>query len=319
MEKKVSVIIPVYNVESYLNRCITSVIEQTYKNIEVIIVDDGSTDSSGMQCDLWASKDHRIRVIHQANSGVSTARNVGLKTSVGNAIVFFDPDDEVEKEMIEDMVSHLFSENVDVVCCGYTNEFDDEILERRPKTGLITGEECLQGIFRVDIMSSVWNKMFKREVLLEERNRYIQFPIGIYIGEDFLWLAKVLRGCRSAYCIGKMYYHWYRRIDSATGNEKEIKIDGRALTEVVALEKVVEICKEVSVDTYYIACSRFFGTLMSKLKVADLKDNKIAFDIIYNRMRSLVKEYPIRNTRDFLKVSKARFLLLLKGMDRKNE
>ena len=102
-EEIVDADIPVYNVENYLNRCITSVIEQTYKNIEVIIVDDGSTDSSGMQCDLWASKDHRIRVIHQANSGVSTARNVGLKTSVGNAIVFFDPDDEVEKEMIEDV------------------------------------------------------------------------------------------------------------------------------------------------------------------------------------------------------------------------
>lgn len=312
MEKKVSVIIPVYNVEDYLNRCITSVIEQTYKNIEIIIVDDGSTDSSGMQCDLWANKDHRIRVSHQVNSGVSTARNVGLKISTGDAIIFFDPDDEVEKEMIENMVNHLFSENVDVICCGYTNEFNDEILERRPKTGLITGEECLQGIFRGDIMSSVWNKMFKRDVLLEEKNCYILFPLGIYIGEDFLWLAKVLTGCRSAYCIGKIYYHWYRRMDSATGNEKEIKIDDRALTEVVALEKVVEICKGVSEDTYYIACSRYFGTLMSKLKVADLKDNKTATDVICNRMYRLVKEYPIRNAHDFFKVSKARFLLLLK-------
>ena len=100
MENLVSIIIPVYNVEKYLNKCIESIVSQTYKNLDIIIIDDGSKDSSGKMCDEWANKDNRIRVIHKTNGGLSDARNVGIEHAKGNYISFIDSDDFIETAIL---------------------------------------------------------------------------------------------------------------------------------------------------------------------------------------------------------------------------
>ena len=118
----ISIIVPVYNTEMYLDKCVTSLINQTYRNIEIILVDDGSTDNSGKMCDSYAQKDNRIKVIHQTNAEVGAARNVGLKNVSGQYIGFVDSDDYVEHDMYEVLLKTLLQNNVSIVSCSYFYE-----------------------------------------------------------------------------------------------------------------------------------------------------------------------------------------------------
>ena len=118
-EPLISIIVPVYNVEKYLSKCIDSIINQTYKNIEIILIDDGSTDSSGAICDKYALVDSRIHVLHIENSGVSNARNVGLNHATGDYIGFVDSDDYIEPNMYELLLEELIADDVDVVQCNH--------------------------------------------------------------------------------------------------------------------------------------------------------------------------------------------------------
>lgn len=114
----ISIIVPVYNVDLYLRDCLDSIVNQTYRNIEIIIVDDGSSDNSGAICDEYGSRDNRIKVIHQANSGVSEARNVGLDIAIGDYILFVDSDDWIDKEVCETVLELAIEQNADIVCFG---------------------------------------------------------------------------------------------------------------------------------------------------------------------------------------------------------
>ena len=115
----VSVIVPVYNVEAYLDECLESICSQTYRNLEIILADDGSTDKSGEICDIWQAKDPRIRVIHQQNAGVSCARNAGLEICTGDLISFVDSDDWLDLQMFEKLVSCLSENDADAAMCGF--------------------------------------------------------------------------------------------------------------------------------------------------------------------------------------------------------
>ena len=118
-EDVISVIVPVYNVEKYLERCLSSIINQTFKNLEIILVDDGSKDSSGKICDEYLKKDRRIKVFHTENKGVCSARNIGIENSKGNWITFVDSDDWLEEEFCEELYKEIIRENSDVALCGY--------------------------------------------------------------------------------------------------------------------------------------------------------------------------------------------------------
>ena len=121
---KISVIVPVYNVEKYLDKCVESIVNQTYKNLEIILVDDGSTDSCPEICDEWAKKDNRIKVIHKPNGGLSSARNAGMDSMTGSYIQFVDSDDYIKSNMIEVMYGNIIKGDYDVCVCNYS--FIDE-------------------------------------------------------------------------------------------------------------------------------------------------------------------------------------------------
>ena len=129
MENLISVIIPVYNAEKFLNKCLDSVIGQTYKNLEIILVDDGSQDDSGKICDEYAQKDNRIKVIHKENGGDSSARNTGLKMATGKYITTIDSDDWIELNAYEDMLKVLLEKNVDIVRCGFYKNYGEKCEE----------------------------------------------------------------------------------------------------------------------------------------------------------------------------------------------
>ena len=123
MQKLVSVIVPIYNVENYLNKCIESIVNQTYPNLEIVLVDDGATDNCPEICDNWAKKDDRIKVVHKNNGGLASARNAGMNIMSGELFMFIDSDDYIDQDMIQCMVEGYKSYTVDIVCCGMQKVF----------------------------------------------------------------------------------------------------------------------------------------------------------------------------------------------------
>ena len=124
MNELISVIVPIYNVEKYLERCLDSIIKQTYKNLDIILVDDGSIDNSTKICDEYVKKDSRIKVIHKENGGLSDARNVGIDNSDGKYICFIDSDDYIELDMIENLYDGIVKNNANICCCGKLLEYE---------------------------------------------------------------------------------------------------------------------------------------------------------------------------------------------------
>ena len=170
----VTVIIPVYNVEKYINRCLDSVIRQTYKNLEIIIVNDGSTDNSGKMCDEYAKLDNRIIVIHKDNGGLSQARNIGIEKSTGEYICFIDSDDYVELNMIEDLYNACAKNEVKMVWANKFRELENGkifIDKTHEQECIIDRKQAYNNILLHD--TTVCDKLFKKELF-----NNVRFPIG---------------------------------------------------------------------------------------------------------------------------------------------
>lgn len=164
----VSIIVPIYKVEPYLDQCVQSIVDQTYKNLEIILVDDGSPDHCPTMCDAWAEKDNRIRVIHKENGGFSSARNAGLNAATGDYIQFVDSDDWILPDMTAALVSCAVKENADVVRCGYCEYVDGDTQEicTNSQTYCPEYNKLVIDIMNDGLMSgAVWNKLYKRSVL----------------------------------------------------------------------------------------------------------------------------------------------------------
>ena len=182
----VSIIIPVYNVEKYLTKCLDSVINQTYSNLEIILVDDGSTDRSGVICDEYAGLDERIKVIHNKNSGVSSARNTGIKICKGDFIAFIDSDDYVDKKYIVSLLEPLMKDNYDFVFCGFLEFY---VKSKKKSYHLLSDKELndLTGVFFKDyhifqqLLLYPWIKLYKRDIIF---NNDLWFPEDLTDGED---------------------------------------------------------------------------------------------------------------------------------------
>jgi glycosyltransferase involved in cell wall biosynthesis len=203
----ISVIIPVYNGESYLIECIESIQRQTYAPLEIILVDDGSTDGSGKLCDKCASIDSRIQVIHQNNQGLSGARNRGLRQCSGEYIAFVDGDDAVSEDYLEFLWAQIHLTGADISCCGF-HRFHrlSEIPPWQGKTrsGILSGEEALRlALYQKEIPDySAWNKLFKRDLF-----KTIRFPEG-RLFEDLGTVIYLMHHCsRIAYSTVPKYYY----------------------------------------------------------------------------------------------------------------
>lgn len=213
-EDKISVIIPVYNVERYIRRCLSSVMDQTYRNLEIILVDDGSTDDSGNICDVTASSDDRIIVIHQDNKGLSEARNTGLDNATGRFIFFCDSDDSLMPDALEKMLLRLKRDHADVVACGYENVYEENEAERRVtatdlRPGRWSGRQSVIQMMRGNNVCSVaWNKLYKKTLF-----DGIRFPIGVR-NEDEATVYKCLYKAGIVSYMPDPLYNYYQRAES---------------------------------------------------------------------------------------------------------
>lgn len=237
---KISIIIPVYNIRVLLENMLHSVVCQTYKNLEIILVDDGSTDGSDAICDLWERKDTRIKCIHQKNAGVSVARNVGFYKSSGDYVLYLDGDDEIAPDMCEKMLLRLIEDDADIVYCGFLNVFQDKTEKNIPDSGILVDKEILHALVtNVTFFTAIWNKMFKRDILQNNKGDFIEFPQGIYVGEDALWLSKVLKNANKASAVSEPLYYWKRRENSATRGGSAIRTDEKFLSMLQAYREII--------------------------------------------------------------------------------
>ncbi len=228
MNPLISIIVPVYNVENYLRKCLNSIINQTYKNLEIILIDDGSTDESGKICDEYAGRDDRIKAIHKYNAGVVEARIDGLKESKAEYIIFVDSDDFIEINFVSVMYKNLKEYNVDLVCCQYF-DYDGNSIKtpERPKCGYYNKkdiENILKTNFLYDKTAGIagfnpflWCKLIKRNKLsgcLEEGR-------NLFYGEDQVTILSLLYAIDSMTVIKDYLYFYRKRAGQATATYKD--------------------------------------------------------------------------------------------------
>lgn len=212
MHPKVSVIIPIYDVEKYLQRCIDSLFNQTLRDIEIILVDDGSPDNCGLICDENAQKDERIKVIHKKNGGVSEARNFGIDEARGEYLLFIDPDDWCEYTMIEELFNSISAKLVDIAVCGYSIDYTNNNFSiKKPLVKKIFKKDIAEAIYLLDIegmLNVLWNKLYKRDII-KKHNLY--FVNDFAPGQDMLFNSEYFKYIQSISFISNELYHYMRQ------------------------------------------------------------------------------------------------------------
>jgi len=213
-EPKISVIVPVYNVEPYLRKCLDSIVNQTYRNLEIILVDDGSPDHCGAICDEYAEKDSRIVVIHKENGGVSSARNAGLAAVTGEWIGWVDPDDWIEADMFSCLIEGTLEMYVDIVVCGRYEEYEGYTTERVWKNREMLGRhEAIKKLLENDLMQNfLWDKLWKKELFCG-----IWFPEGRTY-EDIAVMHRLFERTATVCCLPVSKYHYFQRRNSIVSN-----------------------------------------------------------------------------------------------------
>ncbi len=229
-QELISVIVPVYNVEKYLRRCIDSIINQTYKNLEIILVDDGSPDSSGAICDEYAKKDSRIKVIHKENSGLSGARNAGIDAATGEYISFIDSDDYVNKDFCMILYKNIKADNSDICICGFEHVTEPgSFIEKNAKETISTkqklrGKQIISDYMmkvRYENMDGYWaiacNKLYKANLFSN-----IRYPIG-RLHEDEFVIHNLLDNTDFVSVLSDKLYYYTQRPDSIMGKKSSFK------------------------------------------------------------------------------------------------
>ncbi len=211
----ISVVVPVYKVEPYLDKCVSSIVSQTYRNLEVILVDDGSPDRCSVLCDAWKTKDSRIRIIHQQHAGLSQARNSGLAIASGEYIGFVDSDDWIEPKMYERLLQVLQESGADISICNYQDE-----PERNIQTASVIGTDARREFTPEDAIRNtflntrgfveVWNKLYRKRIL-----ENLLFPIG-RIFEDVYWTHLAMARATKIVYLDTIFYHYNQRPGSIT-------------------------------------------------------------------------------------------------------
>jgi glycosyltransferase involved in cell wall biosynthesis len=239
MNKLVSIIIPCYNAEKYIEQCINSVINQTYKNIELIVINDGSKDNSGKIIQTFAKQYNWIKYFEKENGGVSSARNLGLDFVNGDYVTFIDADDWIENNHIENLVRNLESANYDLSICSFKLEKRNNKSFKQPNkviTKIMDTEETMKNVFVGKLFPGgyLWNKLFKREKIGN-----LRFDKIIYYGEDLLFVYNYLKNCSKTIYQSNRTYHYIKTPNSIVRS----KFNFKKLTVLTCLEIIMEDLK----------------------------------------------------------------------------
>ena len=235
-EKLISVIIPIYNANVYLSACIQSILDQTYTDLELLLIDDGSTDASGKICDQYAQKDSRVKVVHNTNHGVSYSRNMGLALAKGEYITFCDADDLYKQNYIMKMRNAAQSQDADIVICNYSylHKPQNKICERA--SGSIEKEEIYRRMFINNTIGGfVWNKFFRKDTIGE-----IHFDENMQICEDTYFVCRALKNAKKVYYVGESLYLYRVHQNSTMSNVQNMFDENGRLKYAVVFEKILQ-------------------------------------------------------------------------------
>ncbi len=276
----VSVVVCVYNVEPYIRKCLDSIINQTYKNIEIILVDDGSPDKCGLICDEYAQKDARIKVIHQENKGVATARNVGVSSATREYIGFVDPDDWIGEAMFETMVAKLKANDADIAICDYKtyqgNDEENSELHAQNIDPKWSAEKIRSEFLLDHFPNFLCNKIFKRELFKD-----LELPEGIRFEDMFISTTLYCRGQKMVH-VPEGYY-CYRIHASSFSTSQKMQ---RKYSLFRTWEDRESVCKEYKLEKEYVyskmrAQTAAVGTLVIDRAAGFLNETEKAYVVDY--------------------------------------
>lgn len=287
MNPLISVIVPVYNVEKYLARCVDSIVNQTYKNLEIIFVDDGSTDLCPQMCDDYAEKDNRIKVVHKKNGGLSDARNAGMAVATGEYISFIDSDDYVSDDFFECLLDVMNKENSDIAECSVVklyedNRFDEFSDDLSVKT-YDTHDAMSALIAENPFYQHVWNKLYKTELVKD-----IPYAVG-KLNEDEFWTYQVFGRANKVARLNKTMYYYFQRSSSIMGVGYNIRrldaLEGKANRQKYIENNFPELSTQAKIDLYGSCMFAY----QSVLKFMSGADKKKALELIrkYRKMYNL--------------------------------
>ncbi len=287
MNPLVSIIVPVYNAGKYLQRCIDSLRRQSYSNLEIILIDDGSTDNSPQICDRAAEKDSRIRVLHQANGRVSLARNNGIEASRGEWIAFCDNDDYMHPRMIETLLGMCLSKGCDIAACrpekGCAGDFAQQPALPPRDMKVYTREQMLSDIYGLS-SCYIWDKLYARHIFDK-----VRFPVGSYTGEDVTVLHQAYYAAQSvAHTDSCLYYHYIH-----AGSVMHRGFDVRWVEIMLAIHSRMEFARQHSLTAMYEQSVRkmvyYLGYLLyMNGRYNSERTSRRSFDIRY---RAMQREY----------------------------
>ena len=297
--KKVSVIIPVYKAEYFLDKCVNSIINQTYENLEIILVDDGSPDNSPKMCDEWAKKDKRIKVIHKENGGASSARNKGLEDCTGDYIYFCDSDDFIEINCIEKLVDKI--KDNDVVIMGYNKVNGDKITAKVYNDKLSQNEFISEIIHEWDF-GLLWNKLYKKEFIKSKFNEKFK------IREDLLFNSEYFKNVKKIGLINEPLYNYIDNPNSLTKGAKTIPFEQLKTIHLNMLELLNQIDESIVPHQNATYLKSFINILKpfvySKLKK---EDKEVVFNYLEDdTIKESFKNYKTINLKESI------FIFLLK-------
>ena len=309
--RMITIIVPVYNAEEFLDICVQSIVEQTHKELEIILVDDGSTDKSPLLCDEWAKRDSRVKVIHQSNEGGGKARNTALCVATGNYIGFVDSDDYISPKMYEHLLS-LMDDDVDLAECSFVETKDNDAFSGIDK---VAGEEIEQystkEAMREHIKDSrfrqiIWNKLYRRGIVKD-----VPFVEKKGIDDEY-WTYRVIGNAKKLLCTSAILYAYRQQASSVMHN---LNIGKRTISAIDAkvarhryLEKTMPSLVSESLNSIWFSCL-YYGQLILKNK-NDVPETRSAKSFL----EEVMKQFPVRS--ESLKkrrLSEKMWLLLLKA------
>ena len=283
MQKLVSVIIPIYNVSQYLPECIDSVREQTYQNIQIILVNDGSTDNSLDVCLEYKKKDDRITIINKKNGGLSSARNVGMDAAKGEYFSFIDSDDFVDPRMIDTLVSLLENTNSDISCCNFDYYDENSVYQRTHKADIISSEVYSRQRALELLLSEkyfkcyAWNKLFKSSLF-----QGVRFPEG-QLYEDIVTIYNLIKISNSLSFCGEPMYHYRVRNESIT----QRVFDKRTYEMLIPIKKIKN--DNANNEKILMGCAVYYLYFIDEMLMVDKRDEQVYKE--YLDILSQIKEY----------------------------
>ena len=293
-QPKISVIVPVYKTEGLLDRCVESIVGQTYKNLEIILVDDGSPDNCPAMCDEWAEKDSRIRVIHKENGGVSSARNAALDIATGDYIGFVDSDDWIEPEMYSSLIQKISESGKNIALCSY---YAVESSGERYECRCVVDKEVLDkdDYFRFIVLGGdggyIWNRLYDADILKE-----VRFDEDIWYSEDLLFNFKTAQKSNGAAILDKIEYNYVqKRIKEQAWVMNDHSFDSMTAFEIMLSYKDIP-------EDVYDCCLRGYAAAAFTLLSGVLTNEKYFYK--YDDIRSAIlnfkkriltqKKYPLK-------------------------